>query len=278
MKKSLEVTRNLVPLTSIEIQPDWNHRSNTTPEPEFVASVRAVGIKNPIHVRWRNKDSSRIYIVDGERRYNAAKAAGHIQVPITHHGDLSDEKARVIALTTNLYQKPYPKRDMMKAIAALRVDGLSVVKIAKIMGKSKSSVHEIMQAKKATNRISKQVGKPKKEGGIVPSVAARASTLSVRKQRSIAPELKGKTEKQGLTVVKEAKMGPRIKLYEPAAPAPAPQQEYLLAPDYKERVKKMEELIRDKLHFNPRQKYYLGQLAVINVIKGRLKPMDIFSP
>lgn len=75
---------------------------------ELIDSVRDLGVLSPILAR-ATIDGSRLEILDGVRRWRAARAAGHTVVPVIVH-DMDDETAgRFVALGRRRRPIPYAR-------------------------------------------------------------------------------------------------------------------------------------------------------------------------
>ena len=95
-------------INQIRISGD-NPRIINKKSPEFlelVESVRAIGVKVPIHVREGGKfkskgDIDRYELLAGERRLLAAGEAGLETIPALNHGELTDDAAFEVTFAEN---------------------------------------------------------------------------------------------------------------------------------------------------------------------------------
>jgi ParB family chromosome partitioning protein len=119
---------------------------------ELIESVREKGVLEPLLVRPL-RESGRYLIISGERRYHAARAAGLREVPCIEK-DVSDAETLELALIENLQRKdltPFEEADGMQALADRF--GLVHEEIAKKLGKSRSSVTEILSLRSIPDEI-----------------------------------------------------------------------------------------------------------------------------
>ena len=106
-------------------------------------SVREKGVLEPLLVRFL-PESGKYMIISGERRYLAACAAGLSELPCIEK-DVDDPETLELALIENLQRKdltPFEEADGVQALAARF--GLTHEEIARKVGKSRSSVTEVL--------------------------------------------------------------------------------------------------------------------------------------
>lgn len=106
-------------------------------------SVREKGVLEPLLVR-RNPESGKYLIISGERRYFAARAAGLAEIPCIEK-DADDAETLELALIENMQRKdltPFEEADGVQALGDRF--GLTHEEIAKKIGKSRSSVTEML--------------------------------------------------------------------------------------------------------------------------------------
>lgn len=102
----------LVPVSAL-VPSARNPRMNTKPDPALVASVRALGIIEPIVVR--PLPDGTYEILAGERRYRAALEAGLSEVPVVVRE--TDEKGALeVALAENAARKDLGALEAMEAV------------------------------------------------------------------------------------------------------------------------------------------------------------------
>jgi ParB family chromosome partitioning protein len=102
-------------------------------------SIREHGVLEPLLVRL---DAERgVVLVAGERRWRAARMAGLTRVPCT----VTDGDPAILALVENLHRQDLSPLEEAEALARLqRERGLSLEQLAKVAGKAKSTVSEIL--------------------------------------------------------------------------------------------------------------------------------------
>jgi ParB family chromosome partitioning protein len=118
---------------------------------ELTQSVRDSGVIQPIIVRFEDQD---IYLVAGERRLRAARAAGLGKIPaILTEGDPAH-----IALIENIQRenlKPVQEAEAM--IRLMDERGYTQEQLAKIVGKAKSTVSEVLSLNRLPDEIKDEV-------------------------------------------------------------------------------------------------------------------------
>ena len=264
-------------IKSVSVVEGHNIRSDVEPSDELIRSVRKTGILNPLHVRWLDFPNKKVSIIDGERRYRAALKAGLKGLPCINYGFLDDALAVMIAFAANENRKPLTTSEKLRAIGRLVSYGYGAVSIGKIMGLEDSTVARYQAALKASPRLKKAV----EQGKVSVKTAAAASTLPVRAQAKIAAQAGGKTDREAHQVVVEQsrKNVFRPKIFSstpvPSTP-PVGKVSADLPENFAERLNLLERMIRERLELRPENKILNGQMLVIHVLKGKLKPTDLF--
>jgi ParB family chromosome partitioning protein len=110
---------------------------------ELAASLKVRGVRQPLTVRW-HPDSRRYRIVDGERRYRAAKLAKLDSVPCL----VSEGQGKEVLIDQIVHNwqrsdlRPYETAD---ALVRLKQEfGMSVTEIAEMTGKSVGEVSKLI--------------------------------------------------------------------------------------------------------------------------------------
>ena len=117
---------------------------------ELADSIKENGILQPIIVV---KDESGYTIVAGERRWRAAKMAGLKGIPAIVK-DYTDTRKKQVALIENIQREDLNIVEVARAIKELMdIDGYSQVEVAKITGKNKSTVSNIMRLLKLPETV-----------------------------------------------------------------------------------------------------------------------------
>jgi len=101
-------------------------------------SVREMGVLNPLLVRFL-PDSGKYGIISGQRRYQAASAAGLSELPCIEK-DVDDAEAIEIALTENLHHKELTSSEQAIWIHELARLGMTHEEIARRVGKLPLSI------------------------------------------------------------------------------------------------------------------------------------------
>lgn len=275
-------------LDSIDIQEGFNVRRNTIPEEELISSVKANGVIHPVHVRWNGKEKTRLILIDGERRYQAAQEAGLGSIPIVQHGLISDKEAMIISLTANENQKRLTRKEQLEGFRRLKKEGLSPGQISKVMAVDARTVDEALRVdQKGSAELKSAARKGAKGGGVAPRAAARAASLPKDEQKKLVNKMKGKPMEDQLEEVRkvEKRLGitkPGRKKAEPK-PSKAPKGpevakgNYRLATDFVDRCQSLEEELNKRLRHAPSHRVHTGQMMIIKCLKGQCEVTDVFG-
>ena len=125
-----------LPIELLDPAPINVHAVESADDPEFVGlveSIRSNGIINRIIVR--EGEDGRRTIIDGHRRFYAAKAAGLLTIPVEVL-DADEAKAAILTVATNVQRRSNDPLLEAELIAWLRKNGLSIEEVASELGKS----------------------------------------------------------------------------------------------------------------------------------------------
>lgn len=112
---------------------------------KLAASIRSVGLIQPVLLRPSAVDPGRFELVAGERRWRAARIAGLSSIPALVH-DLDDGQAAQWALVENLQRQDLNPIERAEAIAALVQEfGLTQLQVAERIGLERSSVANLLR-------------------------------------------------------------------------------------------------------------------------------------
>ena len=110
---------------------------NETELNELSESIREHGVLQPLLVR---KKGSKYEIIAGERRYQAARAAGLTEVPVVIR-DISDDDVFKLALIENLQRSDLTPLEEARGYQQLiKEKGLTQEELAKALSKSRSAI------------------------------------------------------------------------------------------------------------------------------------------
>jgi ParB family chromosome partitioning protein len=157
----------------------------------LIESVRDKGVLEPLLVRYL-AESDKYMIISGERRYHAARAAGLRELPCIEK-DVDDLESLELALIENLQRKdltPFEEADGVQVLADRF--GLTHEEIAKKIGKSRSSMTELLSLRAIPDEIKAQC--------IEKGVLSKSQLLQVTRQPSEA-KMKDLVERFALGVV-----------------------------------------------------------------------------
>lgn len=183
-----------------EIKPNKGQpRKTFRPEElaELADSIKQNGILQPLLVR---KKGSEYEIVAGERRYQAAKAAGLSEVPVVIR-EISDDEVFKLALIENLQRSDLsPLEEAQGYRQLIKEKGLTQEELAKILSKSRSAITNTLRLLDLPEEVQGLVeeGKltagharailavPSEEGRIKLAQKVVEERLSVRQTESLA--------------------------------------------------------------------------------------------
>jgi ParB family transcriptional regulator, chromosome partitioning protein len=117
---------------------------------DLVASVRALGILEPLIVRPAGAGHAGYLLMAGERRLSAARAAGRLQVPaMVWRGVARPEVTDLLVILTENWQRvPLSATEVARMLGKLN-ETMSVAKIAQLMGRRAATVYWYLELLKA---------------------------------------------------------------------------------------------------------------------------------
>ncbi|ABD05099.1 chromosome segregation DNA-binding protein [Rhodopseudomonas palustris HaA2] len=187
-----------VPIEFIKANPRNPRRSFTDAElGELSDSIKQHGVIQPIVVRPVKGTNDRFEIIAGERRWRAAQRAGLHEVPIVPV-DVSDALALEIAIVENVQRENLNPLEEAQGYHALANEfKRSQDEIAKIVGKSRSHVANMMRLTKLPDDVLELIAAGQLSAGHAraligvpdPSAAAKrivAEGLNVRQTEALA--------------------------------------------------------------------------------------------
>jgi ParB family transcriptional regulator, chromosome partitioning protein len=143
-----------LPLTSITPNPDQPRKYFDDVALEGLAdSIRQRGLLQPVVVR-KVENSEDFTLIAGERRWRAAQIAGLRKIPalVRQHEDPLE-----LALIENLQRQDLRPLDEAEALLALKErQDLTDILLAKIVGKSRSTVTELLTLNQLPNSIKEE--------------------------------------------------------------------------------------------------------------------------
>jgi len=132
----------MLPLEKVLPNPD-QPRKTLGDLRELTESIRAKGVLEPLLVRFNQKENA-YYIISGERRFHAARAAGLREVPCIEKA-ADDAESLEIALIENLQRKDLTAFEEAEGLARLAQQfDYTHDEIAKKIGRSRVGVTETL--------------------------------------------------------------------------------------------------------------------------------------
>jgi len=129
-----------LPLQLLKTDPD-QPRKHIDPEglEELVESIKTHGVLQPILFRWG--DDNNLYVVAGERRLEAARRAGLIQIPALYVEGGHEEKA----LVENLMREDLTAVEEAEALMRLKTaHNYTDEELSAVIGKARNTVSETL--------------------------------------------------------------------------------------------------------------------------------------
>jgi ParB family chromosome partitioning protein len=190
----------------------YQPRKDMDPEKlkELSDSIAAQGVIQPIIVRKVGND--KYEIIAGERRWRASQLAELAEVPVLVR-DIDDRSVMAIALIENIQREDLNSLEEAEALHRLQHEfELTHQQIAEAVGKSRTTVTNLLRLLELANDVKTMLGKGQLEMG-----HARA-LLGLDESKQI--EIANKTVKQGLTVRAVEKLVRELHDDKPANAAP----------------------------------------------------------
>lgn len=125
---------------------------------ELANSIREHGVLEPLIVKKTSDGSGQYEIICGERRFRACKEAGIKKIPCFVR-DLVKNDAYAIALVENIQREDLNPLEQASALEQMLNEcGMSQQDLAKTLGKSRSSVTNILRINKLEPAVKEMVG------------------------------------------------------------------------------------------------------------------------
>lgn len=129
---------------------------------ELAESIKAVGIENPLTVRYL-RDQDLYQLVAGERRYTAAKLAGLAEVPVKLV-DADENTVRRLQLHENIHRANLTPLELAEALNTLLADGETPDSLARLLCKSAGYVQKALTIARQLSQEAKELanGQPER--------------------------------------------------------------------------------------------------------------------
>lgn len=205
---------------------------------ELAQSIRENGIIQPLVVR-RNGDAYQL--VAGERRWRAARLAGHTHVPVVVQ-DFAEERLMEIALIENIQREDLNPIEIAHAFERLHKQfKLSHEQIAQRTGKDRTTITNLLRLLKLPGDIQVLLAERRLSTG-----HARAILALENPEEQI--QVAGRITSEGLSVRQVERLVQRMN--EPREPKPA--EEAALDPNIKAAVQEMERVLGTRVRIVPK--------------------------
>lgn len=119
-----------LPVSKIKVRKGHNVRAETNGDPDFVESIRQLGVLVPLIIE---QDGDDYYLVAGHRRLDAAQKAGLKEVPITVGGS---EDREAVAAAENISRAQLNPVEEARSVERLLESGLTEKGVREVLGVS----------------------------------------------------------------------------------------------------------------------------------------------
>ena len=196
-------TINEVPIDQIDANPNQPRREfDETALQELAESIRQIGIIQPITLR--QMVDGRYQIIAGERRWRASQLAKLASIP-AYIRTIADENVMEMALVENIQREDLNDIEIALAFQhLLEGDGMTQDKVAKRVGKSRTSVTNFLRLLKLPAQV--QMALQKKEIDM-----GHARALLAIDSPSLQIKLFKEIQKNGYSVRKVEELSQRLK-------------------------------------------------------------------
>lgn len=127
---------------------DTNVRKATDLKPEFVGSIKELGVLEPVIAH--RKDDGTVHVLMGQRRTLGAVEAGRGSIPVMIVSSPEEADRIVTQVVENVQRTELTERDEAEAYHQLALIGVSAADIAKKTGRTKTVVESALKAKSST--------------------------------------------------------------------------------------------------------------------------------
>lgn len=277
-----EKTEGAIEIPVGDIQPDPSvaqFRDVARPDSELLASVKELqAVVQPILLRTRpGKDG--YFLIDGERRWRAAKAAKLETVPAVIHAEVSDLEAAVMNLTSQA-RETYTDKELARALSRIMKlsekeldEPLTDQKVADMVG---LSVRKLTEIRRLYTKGASEILNSKK---IEPRVASMAAALPKATQKDLVPKLEKADREEGLKIVRQARekqVKKSTKNGESKGIRGPKPDDFPMVKDMKKVMKQLDKFLQEELSNSARNKTRQGQREILDVLMGR-KSMRAFK-
>ena len=196
-------TINEIPLDQIDANPNQPRREfDETALQELAESIRQIGIIQPITLR--QMADGRYQIIAGERRWRASQLADLASIP-AYIRTIADENVMEMALVENIQREDLNDIEIALAFQhLLEGDGMTQDKVARRVGKSRTSVTNFLRLLKLPAQV--QMALQKKEIDM-----GHARALLAIDSPSLQIKLFKEIQKNGYSVRKVEELSQRLK-------------------------------------------------------------------
>ncbi|NKB36620.1 MAG: ParB/RepB/Spo0J family partition protein [Gammaproteobacteria bacterium] len=158
---------------------------------DLASSIKAQGVVQPILVRPLSS-GDKYEIIAGERRWRASQLAGLHEIPVVLR-QIDDQTAMCMALIENIQREDLNPLEQAQGLSRLLDEfGMTHEGIADAVGRSRSTVSNMLRLLDLTPKVKNMLGEGRLEMGHARAILA----LNENEQMSIATEV----VKQGLSV------------------------------------------------------------------------------
>ena len=128
-----------IPIAKIKASP-YNPRHEAVDIEGLAASIREVGVIEPLVLNEDKKKPGTYHVTCGSRRLAASKLAGLESVPAVIMGEIGEKGERVVSLVENLHRRDMSHIEQGEAFLALMNLGMTQLEVAEVSGVTDATI------------------------------------------------------------------------------------------------------------------------------------------
>ncbi|MEW8506689.1 MAG: ParB/RepB/Spo0J family partition protein [Candidatus Thiodiazotropha sp.] len=202
---------------------------------ELADSIAAQGVIQPVVVR--PVENERYELIAGERRWRAAQQAGLDEIPVVIK-DVTEEAAMAMGLIENIQREDLNPLEEANALSRLLLEfGLTHQEVAKAVGKSRTTVTNLLRLLELNEEVKNLVESGRLEMGHARSLLGLKGEMQTRAANQVAA--------QGLSVRETERLVRKLQNQEEKPKSPRPSK--AMDPDIRRLVTDLSEKLGAKV-------------------------------